>query len=97
MPKLLCKPKGRVAVEDKNNIVYQNDCSNCEAVNFSDSKLSLKLHSDGHKRSVRNCDCDQNETAKHYWEADHNITFTSIKVYCLITLICLIILISHIM
>ena len=30
--------------------------------------------SDEHKRSVRNCDCDKNETAKHCWEADHNLT-----------------------
>ena len=29
--KLLCKPKDRVATEDKNNIVYEIDCSNCEA------------------------------------------------------------------
>ena len=27
--KLLCKPKDRVATEDKNNIVYEIDCSNC--------------------------------------------------------------------
>ena len=26
--KLLCKPKDRVATEDKNNIVYEIDCSN---------------------------------------------------------------------
>ena len=32
--KLLCKPKDRVATEDKNNIVYEIDCSNCQAVYF---------------------------------------------------------------
>ena len=37
------------------------DCSNCEAVYLGESKRSLKLHSDEHKRSVRNCDCDKNE------------------------------------
>ena len=26
--KLLCKPKDQVATEDKNNIVYEIDCSN---------------------------------------------------------------------
>ena len=41
--KLLCKPKDRVATEDKNNIVYEIDCSNCEAVYFSESKRSLKM------------------------------------------------------
>ena len=58
--KLLCKSKDRVATEDKNNIIYLIDCSNCEAV-FFESKWSLKSHSDEQKRSVRNCDCDKNE------------------------------------
>ena len=40
--KLLCKPKDRVATEDKNNIVYEIDCSNSEAVYFGESKRSLK-------------------------------------------------------
>ena len=61
--KLLCKAKGRVVAEDKNNIVYEIDCSNCKAVYFDESKRSLKS---------RNCDCDKNEVAKHCWEADHN-------------------------
>ena len=61
--KLLCKPKDRV--EDKNNIVYEIDCSNCQAVYFGESKRSLKLHSDEHKRSVRSCDCAKNKIAKH--------------------------------
>ena len=39
--KLLCKPKDRVAAEDKNNFVYEIDCSNCEAVYFGESKRSL--------------------------------------------------------
>ena len=48
------KPKDRVATEDKNNIVYKNDCSNCEAVYFGEFKRSLKSRSDEYKRSVRN-------------------------------------------
>ena len=59
--KLLCKPKDQVATEDKNNIVYEIDCSNCPAVYFSESKRSLKSRSDEHRRSVRNCDCDKNK------------------------------------
>ena len=70
MCKLLCKPKDRVATEDKNNIVYEIDCSNCQAVYFSESKQSLKLRSDEQKRCIRNCHCDKNEIAKHCWEAD---------------------------
>ena len=78
--KLLCKPKDRVATEDKNNIVYEIDCSNCQAVYFGESKRSLKSRSDEHKRSVRNCDCDKNEIAKHCWEADHNFNWDQKKV-----------------
>ena len=69
--KLLCKPKDRVATEDKNNIVYEIDCSKCEAVYFGESKPSLKSCSYEHKRFVRNCDCQKNKIAIHYWEADH--------------------------
>ena len=75
MHKPLCKPKDRVATEDKNNIVYEIHFSNCEAVYFGESKRSLKLRSDEHKRSVRNCDCDKNEIAKHCWEVDHNFNW----------------------
>ena len=64
--------KDRVATEDKNNIVYEIDCTNSQAVYLGESEQSLKLHSDEHKRSVRNCDCDKNEIAKHCWEADYN-------------------------
>ena len=40
--KLFFKPKNRVATEDKNKIVYETDCSNCETVYFDQSKQSLK-------------------------------------------------------
>ena len=78
--KLLCKPKDRVATEDKNNIVYEIDCSNCQAVYFGESKRSLKSRSDEHKRSARNCDCDKNEIAKHCWEADYDFNWNQNKV-----------------
>ena len=78
--KLLCKPKDLVATEDKNNIVHQINCSNCQAVYFGESKRLLKLHSEEHKRSVRNFDCDKNEIVKHCWEADHNFNWDQKKV-----------------
>ena len=42
---LLCTPKDRVATEDKNNIAYEIDYSNCKAVYFDESKQSLKSRS----------------------------------------------------
>ena len=73
--KLHRKPKDRVAKEDKNNVVYEINCSNCQAVYFGESKRSLKSRSDEHKRSIKNCDCDKNEIAKLCWEADHNFNW----------------------
>ena len=61
--KLLCNSKDRVATED-NNIVYEIDCSNCQAVYFGESKRSLKSRSDEHKRSVRNCDKEKKKLKK---------------------------------
>ena len=78
--KLLCKPKDRVATEDKNIIVYEIHCSKCQAVYLGESKRSLKSRSDEHKRSVRNSDCHKNEIAKHCWEADHNFNWNQKKV-----------------
>ena len=69
-----------IAAEDENNIVYEIDCSKCPEVDFGESKRSLKSHSDEHKRSVRNCDCDKNEIAKHCWEAYHIFNWDQKKV-----------------
>ena len=52
--KLLCKLKDLVATDNKNSIVYEIDCSNCQAVYFSESKRPLKSLSDEHKRFARN-------------------------------------------
>ena len=66
--KLFCNVKDWVATEDKNNFVYEIDCSNWEAVCFGESKQSLKLGSDEHKISARNYNCEKNEIAKHCQE-----------------------------
>ena len=63
--KLLANRKVKVAREDKDNIVQEIiNCSNGKAFHFGESKQSLKWRSDKHKRSLRNCDCETNETAK---------------------------------
>ena len=48
LPKLICKPKDWVTTENKNNIAYETDCSNWEAVCLGGSERSLKLRSDEH-------------------------------------------------
>ena len=78
--KLLCKPKDRVAREDKNNIVHEIDCNNCEVVYFGEPKRFLKSRSNEHKISVRNGNCENNEIAKYCWEADHNFSWDQEKV-----------------
>ena len=68
-----------VATEDKNNIVYEIDWSNCKGVYFGESKRSLKFCLNEHKISVRNCDCDKIEISKHCREADHNFNWDQRK------------------
>ena len=75
---LLGKPFRQQLLFATNNL--KGCCSNCEAVYFSESKRSLKSHSGAHKKSVRDCDCDKNEIAKHWWEADHNFNWDQKKV-----------------
>ena len=70
----LCKPK------DQNNIVYETDCSNCEAVYFVEFKQFLKLFSDEHERSDKNCNGKNNKIAKLSQEADHNFSWDQKKV-----------------
>ena len=67
-------------MEGKNNIVHDIDCSNCEAVYFSESKRFLKAHPEEHKKSVGNCNSDKNEISKHCWEADPNFNWYQKKV-----------------
>ena len=80
MPRLLFQLKDQVATEDENNIVCKTDCGNGEAVHFGESKRSLKMRSGEHERSVRNCSCEKNETAKQCWEADHKFSRDQRKV-----------------
>ena len=79
MHKFLCNPK-YLATKSKNNIVYEIDCSNWEAVYLGESKWSLKSRSDKHERSVRNRDYEKNEIPKHCWGADHNFNWDQKKV-----------------
>ena len=78
--KFFCKPMNRVAKGDKNNITYEIDCRNPEAVYFGESKQSLKSCSDEHERSFRNYNCDKTEIAKHCWEVDHDFNWDQKKV-----------------
>ena len=57
-------PTDQVVVEDENIMVNETECNNCRAAYFCESKRSLKLRSDEHKRSLWNCDCDKNEIVK---------------------------------
>ena len=41
LSKLICNPKYRVAARDRNKIIYEIDCSNCEVAYFGKCKWSL--------------------------------------------------------
>ena len=52
--KLFYKHKVPEVTEDKKNIAYETDCSDCETVYFSESKQSLKSHSDEYLDEQKN-------------------------------------------
>ena len=49
-----------MSYELENNIIYEIDFNNCEAVSFGESKRFLKSRSDEHIRSVKKYNCDEN-------------------------------------
>ena len=51
---LLFKLKDQVVTEHKNNIVYEIECSNCDAVYFGEYERSLKSRSDKQQKSAMN-------------------------------------------
>ena len=55
------------------------DFGNSKTIYFDQSKLSLKLHSDEHKRSVRNYDCEKNKIVQNWWEEDNITTLAEIR------------------
>ena len=71
---LAFKPKDPIPTKGKLNIVYETDFNNCEVVYLSESKRSLTLRSNKHKRSVRNCYCENNEIVRYWWETRHNFS-----------------------
>ena len=50
------------------------------AKQFGKSKGPLKSHSDEHRRSLRNSDCEKSEFAKHFWEVDRNFIWGQKKI-----------------
>ena len=76
--KLLCKPKDWLATEDKNNIVYEIDCTNCKSVYFGEFKRSqcsnLNIAFRWAQRFCQELWLKKNEITKHCWEADHNFS-----------------------
>ena len=51
--KLLCKPKDCRVTEDKNNIVYESDCRNCEVVYFGDYGLKIVFRTQNISQELR--------------------------------------------
>ena len=73
--KLLCKPKDSVATGDKNNIVYEIDCSNCETVSFDGFRVKIAFR--WTQKIFKDCDWENNEIAKHCF---HNFSWDQKKV-----------------
>ena len=50
---LLSKPKDPIPKEDRNNVIYQLDCKDCEAVYVGETKRTLNIRTNEHISAVK--------------------------------------------
>ena len=56
-----------MVTEDKSNIFYKIDCSNCGVVYFGEPKKSLRFV------FKMSCGSKKTETVEYCWKEDHNL------------------------
>ena len=77
---LLSHAKDPVPSEQRNNIVYNYDCKDCEAVYFGESKRTIAQRTKEHTRAVRAADTRRYETADHCWKYKHDFDWENKKI-----------------
>ena len=78
--KQLSKPKDKVPLDDRNNIVYKIPCSDCNASYIGETKRSFSVRKKEHESNVRNGHTETSKVAKHCWSNDHRMNLDEMKV-----------------
>ena len=76
---LLSKPKDPILKEDRNNVIYQLDCKDCEAVYVGETKRTLNIRTKEHISAVKSAS-QRSHTAKHCWKYNHDFDWNNKRV-----------------
>ena len=76
---LLSKPKDPVPKEDRNNVIYQLDCKDCEAVYVGETKRTLNIRTNEHISAVKSAS-QRSHTAEHCWKYNHDFDWNNKRV-----------------
>ena len=68
---LLSKPRDPIPKEDRNNVIYQLDCKDCEAVYVGETKRTLNIRTNEHISAVKPAS-QRSHTAEHCWKYNHD-------------------------
>ena len=70
--------------EDRNNVIYQLDCKNCEAVYVGESKRTLSVRTNEHISAIKSASQRSHTytytSAEHYWKYNHDFDWNNKRV-----------------
>ena len=78
--RILSHPKDRIPDDDKSSIVYKINCCDFDASYVGETRRALKTRMSEHRRTVEKMDFSASALAKHAWEHDDHINWTSTRV-----------------
>ena len=76
---LLSKPKDPIPKEDRNNVIYQLDCKDCEAVYVGETKRTLTIRTNEHISAVKSAS-QRSHTAEHCWKYNHGFDWNDKRI-----------------
>ena len=76
---LLSKPKDPIPKEDRNNVICQLDCKDCEAVYVGETKRTLNIRTNEHISAVKSAS-QRSHTAVHCWKCNHDFDWNNKRV-----------------
>ena len=74
------KPKDLIDFEEKQGLVYQISCHDCDAIYIGEMGCSVKTRKREHVSAVRNFDLEKSALCQHVLEHDHVIEWKNVKI-----------------
>ena len=76
---LLSKPKDPIRKEDRNIVVYQLNCNDCEAVYVGETKRTLNITAEEYITAIKSAS-KRSHTAENCWKYNHDFDWEHKKV-----------------